>query len=557
MTLTIGRKLVGLAALGAALALAVGAVGYETTRGAAARASELLGTEATIVENAGHARAHVLGLRRFEKDLFLNLGDAAKEADYVRKWEDQRRRLVARLDRLEAVATRPAERERVTGMRADLATYGAGMQAVRDRIKAGGIQTPQQGNVAIGDVKAAIHSMEARAEELVVEAGARMAAGEASLTASARRSLAIILALVLLAVGAGLATSLLIARGITRALGRAVEALEAVAAGDLTPRLDVRGGDELARMADSVNVALTTMRDVLGAVRLEAAQAATASRQLAAASEQVAEGAQGQAASLQETGASLEEITGTVRLTADNVAHADALSAASRRAAERGGSVVRDAVAAMTEINQSSKRIVDITTTIDEIAFQTNLLALNAAVEAARAGEQGRGFAVVATEVRSLAQRSATAAKEVKALIEDSVAKVEAGSALVNKSGITLTDIVSSVQQVTDIIGAIAAASKQQSVGIESVNRAVSEMDQVVQANAAQTEEMSSTAQALAAQAIRLEAQVARFTVADPALASAPPTRVALYPRRPGPERRPAAVGTHARSGRHDEFEDF
>jgi methyl-accepting chemotaxis protein len=168
-------------------------------------------------------------------------------------------------------------------------------------------------------------------------------------------------------------------------------------------------------------------------------------------------------------------------------------------------------VEAMAEINQSSKKIADIITTIDEIAFQTNLLALNAAVEAARAGEQGRGFAVVAAEVRNLAQRSATAAKEIKALIEDSVGKVESGSELVNKSGQTLSEIVTSVKRVTDIIGDIAAASQEQSSGIDQVNRAVTQMDHVVQSNAAQTEELSSTARSLRGQAQQLQVLVAKF----------------------------------------------
>jgi methyl-accepting chemotaxis protein len=216
---------------------------------------------------------------------------------------------------------------------------------------------------------------------------------------------------------------------------------------------------------------------------------------------------------LEETAASLEEITGTVKQNADNARQANQLAVGSRDTAEKGGEVVTQAVSAMGEINQSSKKIADIITTIDEIAFQTNLLALNAAVEAARAGEQGRGFAVVAAEVRSLAQRSATAAKEIKALIQDSVQKVQDGSELVNKSGQTLQEIVSSVKKVTDIIGEIAAASQEQSGGIDQVNKAVGQMDQVVQSNAAQTEELASTAQSLTAQARQLQALVGRFRI--------------------------------------------
>jgi methyl-accepting chemotaxis protein len=200
-----------------------------------------------------------------------------------------------------------------------------------------------------------------------------------------------------------------------------------------------------------------------------------------------------------------------VRQNADNARQANQLAVSSRDTAEQGGQVVTAAVSAMGEINQSSKQIADIITTIDEIAFQTNLLALNAAVEAARAGEQGRGFAVVAAEVRNLAQRSATAAKEIKALIQDSVQKVEGGSALVNQSGQTLSEIVAAVKRVTDIIAEITAASQEQSQGIDQVNKAVTQMDQVVQGAAAQAEELSSTAQALAMRAGELQALVGRF----------------------------------------------
>src|SRR6185436_14242507 len=218
--------------------------------------------------------------------------------------------------------------------------------------------------------------------------------------------------------------------------------LEHVAAGDFTQRLDVDTKDEVGQMAVALNQAVEGMRDALQEVGVAANNAASASQQLSAAAEQLSNGAQEQASSLEETAASLEEITGTVKQNADNARQANQMAVGSRDSAEKGGQVVNTAVEAMTGINQASKRIADIITTIDEIAFQTNLLALNAAVEAARAGEQGRGFAVVASEVRNLAQRSATAAKEIKGLIQDTVAKVEAGSELVNRSGETLTEIV-------------------------------------------------------------------------------------------------------------------
>jgi methyl-accepting chemotaxis protein len=290
-----------------------------------------------------------------------------------------------------------------------------------------------------------------------------------------------------------------------------VHALNAVASGDLTASLDVHTRDEVGQMAGALNTALEKLRSTLQEVAEGSANASSASQQLAAAAEAIASGAQEQAASLEETSASLEEITATVRQSADNAKEASQLASGSKDSAEKGRSVVASAVTAMEEINAASAKISEIISTIDEIAFQTNLLAVNAAVEAARAGEQGRGFAVVASEVRSLAQRSAGAAKEIKGLIQDSLKKVERGSELVNRSGETLQGIVSSVTRVTDIVGEIAAASEEQSTGVEQVNTAMTQMDQVTQSNAAQTEELSSTAQSLSDQATRLMELVATF----------------------------------------------
>jgi len=318
-----------------------------------------------------------------------------------------------------------------------------------------------------------------------------------------------------------------------------LSAVNAMAAGNFTEQIPPLGDDAVGQMASALNAAITSVRTALEGVREVSEQLADASGQLSAASEEISTGAQEQASSLEETASTLEEITATVKQNSDSAQQARQLASNSRDIAEKGGVVVGTAVEAMGEINASSKKIADIITAIDEIAFQTNLLALNAAVEAARAGEQGRGFAVVASEVRNLAQRSATAAKEIKALIQDSVKKVDAGTELVNRSGATLGEIVTSVKRVTDIITEIAAASREQTTGIEQVNVAVTQMDAVTQRNASQTEEMSATAQTLTGQANQLRELVSQFKLGGESEAKAVATKAHAKAARPA-QRPPA-----------------
>jgi methyl-accepting chemotaxis protein len=287
--------------------------------------------------------------------------------------------------------------------------------------------------------------------------------------------------------------------------------LDALADGDLTASVTARARGELGQIAKGLNRMADRLRATLQRVTASGATLTATSDHLSRVAEELSNGARTQAASLEATSASLEQITGTVKQNADHARQANQLATGSRTTAEAGGQVVSGAVAAMQRINASSKKIAEIITTIDEIAFQTNLLALNAAVEAARAGEQGRGFAVVAAEVRTLAQRSAQAAKAIKSLIEDSVEKVDDGSELVNRSGQTLQEIVVSVKQVTTIIAEIAAASQEQALGVDQVNKSMIHMDAIVQTNSAHTEDLASTAEALAGQAGELLELMGRF----------------------------------------------
>ncbi len=302
-----------------------------------------------------------------------------------------------------------------------------------------------------------------------------------------------------------------VTRSVTGPIQQAVRIAETVAAGDLTSRIDINSTDETGQLLQALKDMNGSLVRIVGEVRTGTETIATASSQIAAGNLDLSSRTEQQASSLEETASSMEELTSTVKQNADNARQANALAVSASDVALKGGAVVSQVVDTMASINASSKKIVDIIGVIDGIAFQTNILALNAAVEAARAGEQGRGFAVVASEVRNLAQRSAAAAKEIKTLIGDSVEKVDAGAKLVDQAGATMNEIVESVKRVTDIMGEITAASTEQTSGIEQINEAICQMDQVTQQNAALVEEAAAAAESLQDQAGTLAQVVAVF----------------------------------------------
>ena len=324
----------------------------------------------------------------------------------------------------------------------------------------------------------------------------------------------LLLALGLAALAAGAALAWALSRSITRPLNSAVRVAQTVAAGDLTSCIEVSSKDEVGQLLEALKAMNASLLQTVTEVRIGTDTIATASKQIAAGNLDLSSRTEEQASSLEETASSMEELTATVRQNADNARQANALAAAASGVAAKGGVVIGQVVGTMGEINASARQIADIISVIDGIAFQTNILALNAAVEAARAGEQGRGFAVVATEVRSLAQRSAAAAKDIKSLIDNSVARVEAGSRLVNDAGATMQDIVDSVSRVTDIMSEISAASLEQTAGIDQINQAISQMDQVTQQNAALVEEAAAASEAMQDQAARLASAVSVFRIA-------------------------------------------
>ncbi|MDR3479502.1 MAG: methyl-accepting chemotaxis protein [Burkholderiaceae bacterium] len=327
----------------------------------------------------------------------------------------------------------------------------------------------------------------------------------------AQDSKILVSSLILLFLAFGCLCAWYLTRGITRPMHEAVALARGVADGDLTASITVKSRDETGQLIGALKEMNDSLQRIVGEVRSGTDAIVTASGQIAAGNMDLSARTELQAGSLEETASSMEELSSTVKQNADNARQANQLARAASEVAVKGGTVVSQVVQTMGSINESSKKIVDIIAVIDGIAFQTNILALNAAVEAARAGEQGRGFAVVAAEVRSLAQRSAAAAREIKTLIGDSVDKVEAGGKLVDQAGATMTEIVECVRRVTDIMGEINAASDEQSSGIEQINQAIIQMDSVTQQNAALVEEAAAAAQSMQEQAGNLFQVVSVF----------------------------------------------
>jgi methyl-accepting chemotaxis protein len=380
-------------------------------------------------------------------------------------------------------------------------------------------------------------------QELVVMQRTSIDATAKAIDATAARASTNIALMTAVAVLLGAILSWLLTKGITRPIQDALDLAETVASGDLTRDIDATSKDETGALLRALRHMNDSLVKIVTQVRSGTDTIATASAEISAGNLDLSSRTEQQAGALEETAASMEELTTTVRQNADNARQANQLSIAASEVAAQGGAVVGQVITTMGSINESSRKIVDIIGVIDGIAFQTNILALNAAVEAARAGEQGRGFAVVASEVRNLAQRSAAAAKEIKVLIGDSVDKVDVGARLVDQAGATMEQVVSSIRRVTDIMAEITHASAEQTGGIEQVNQAIGQMDQVTQQNAALVEEAAAAAASMQDQAATLAHVVGVFKLAGPVLPAPAVRATAATP--PAPVRaiaRPAAA---------------
>ncbi|MBL8387432.1 MAG: MCP four helix bundle domain-containing protein [Hydrogenophaga sp.] len=541
----LGRRLALGFGLVLTLLVALAAAAWVALQDVKADLDEITDNAVPSLQVAATLKTHALNLRRYEYNHLVSKGEASMkemegliartQADMVRSFADY-----------EKLVSNDADRAIWQAARRDADHYMSLWKPIEALSRQNTEESINKAEALMtGESRQAFTSLTEDLDKLwafnVDQAVAFKKTAEVSFHDGIRQ----LLGVAVLALLVGVVAALLITRSIVGPIRRSLAVAEAVAAGDLTQRVTAEGKDETAQLLKAMDHMTTRLSELVTSVRLNAEGVATASAQIAQGNQDLSSRTEQQASALEETSASMEEMGSTAQQNADNARTASQLATSASGVAQQGGEVVGQVVSTMREIQHSSQKIADIIGVIDGIAFQTNILALNAAVEAARAGEQGRGFAVVAGEVRTLAQRSAEAAKEIKQLINASVERVEQGTALVDQAGNTMQEVVQSIQRVTDIVGEISSASQEQNAGVVQVAEAVSNMDQATQQNAALVEESASAAASLRQQADQLVASVAAFRTAGGAQATvhAPASARAPAPTLPTPSaatRRPA-----------------
>ncbi|MET0519741.1 MAG: methyl-accepting chemotaxis protein [Burkholderiaceae bacterium] len=533
-----------LAAFGLLLVLACGQAGLalyqlHAVRANAAEVSENWLPSVMVLGDMREAlaeyRIHMLRLNYVESAAALDTA--------IRASEPKRQKLLTLDEHYRPLISSPQEQALHERYLASIQQYLGIAETYRQALQAGDHTRSLQ--LLAGDLPATAREAQQLVEALLRlnETGARNEADNIAATyLTAQRETLLFTALL---IASGLVVAWRVSGTMSRRIAAAVAVTDAIAAGDLGHPIEVEGHDELAQLQTALATMQQHLADIVGDVRLNAENVATASAEIAQGNNDLSQRTEEQASSLEETAASMEQINATARQNADNAAQANQLALNANELADEGGRVVGEVVRTMEQIEQASREIVDIIGVIDGIAFQTNILALNAAVEAARAGEQGRGFAVVAGEVRSLAQRSAEAAKQIKSLIGTSVERVGQGTRLVGRTGDSMGNIVGAIKRVNDIVGEIASASREQMEGVAQVGAAVTQMDQSTQQNAALVEESAAAAESLRQQALGLVQTVAVFKLGGSTATAATPATLRAVP----PAAASASAPAHERRG--------
>jgi methyl-accepting chemotaxis protein len=507
----LSARLAFLVGTGVVSLLVVGAAGWVGTHLLQSANRQLIEGEIAQVVRMAELGQSLAKMRQAEKDIVIEVTDVRRVEEFSVRWETAFKEVDFVIAEAQKAEINADNRERLAQMGDRAKAYATSFRQFSQRAKAGEFKDSLDAMDATALFKKPIDEAESLAKnQLDTERVNAKEKGD-GLARTALVTEIVIGAVALLSTIITVFLGLVIVRAVRRRVDLAIRTAQSIASGDLTQNVKIEGRDEITQLLQAIADMQAALSRVVSDVRSSSESIHTASAEIAAGNHDLSSRTENQASSLQHTSSTVMQLTDTVQHNSSNTAQAQSLVIEATKVAERGGQVVAGVVQTMGAISASSKKIADIISAIDGIAFQTNILALNAAVEAARAGEQGRGFAVVAGEVRTLAQRSAEAAKEIKSLIGDSVDKVESGTKLVANAGTTMNEIVASVKRVADIMSEINAATKEQATGIAQVNRSVTEIDQATQQNAALVEESAAAASSLKDQAQRLTDAVRVF----------------------------------------------